>query len=118
MRSVKRRFDLRKMRVRSRIRKYSDRLRLCVVKTSRNLHAQIIDDTKGMTLVAASTLEKDLYKKNASNCNKIAAKIIGKHIADRASKAGIKEVVFDKGGRKYHGVIKVLSDAARTKLNF
>lgn len=118
MRSVKRRFDLRKMRVRSGIRKYSDRLRLCVIKTCRHLYAHIINDTKGITLISASTLEKDLYKKNASNCNKIAAEIVGKNIADRASEAGIKEVVFDKGGRKYHGVIKILSDAARTKLNF
>lgn len=118
MRSVKRRFDLRKTRVRAGIRKNSDRMRLCVVKTGRNLHAQIIDDTNGTTLVSASTLEKNIYNKNVSNNNKVAAGIIGKSIADRASEFGIKEVVFDKGGKKYHGVIKALADAARAKLNF
>ena len=115
---AKKRMLLRKQRARQKIRKVSNRLRLCVTRTCRHIYAQIIDDSKGFTLASASTLEKEFYKKNASNSNLAIAEIIGTEIANRASKLGIKSVVFDRSGNKYHGIVKALADAARKKLNF
>ena len=76
-----------------------------------NITAQIIDDTKGVTLVSASTLEKEINIKNGGNVE--AAKIIGAEIAKRAKKAKIDKVVFDRGGYLYHGRVKALAEAAR-----
>jgi large subunit ribosomal protein L18 len=89
------------------------RLRLSVFRSGRNMSVQIIDDKAGKTLVAASTLEEDLRKKLKTGANKDAAKTIGTLIAERAIKAGIKEVVFDRGGYLYHGRVKELAEAAR-----
>lgn len=91
--------------------KASGRLRLSVHRSGKNIYAQIIDDKKGVTICAASTLEKDL--RAANGANKDAATKVGKMIGERAAKAGIKEVVFDRGGYKYHGRVKALADAAR-----
>ncbi len=118
MRTAKQKFDIRKSRVRYKISKVSNRLRLSVFKSNQHLYAQIIDDTKSITLVSASSVEKDLKAINKSNCNIKVAHKIGKIISDRALAAGIKQVVFDKGGNKYHGVIKALADAARENLEF
>ncbi len=85
--------------------------RLNVFRSNANISAQIIDDTKGVTLVSASTLEKKLKIKNGGNVE--AAKLIGAEIAKRALKAKIKEVVFDRGGYLYHGRVKALAEAAR-----
>ena len=85
--------------------------RLSVFRSNANITAQIIDDTKGVTLVSASTLEKDLKIKNGGNVE--AAKVIGAEIAKRAIKAKIIEVVFDRGGYLYHGRVKALAEAAR-----
>ena len=112
------RSDRRLQRLRSSIRKNSDRLRLCVVKTSRHLYAQIIDDVTGKTLVSASSLEKGIYKSKVSSNNTKMAVIVGANIADRAAEASIQEVVFDRGSKKYHGVIATVADTARKKLNF
>lgn len=104
----------RKMRVRSAIRRVSkDRPRLSVHRTSKNIYAQIIDDAKGHTIVAASSLEKDLKSslKTGADCD--AAKAVGKLIAERAMEAGVKHVVFDRGAFLYHGRVKALGDAAR-----
>ena len=85
--------------------------RLNVFRANANITAQIIDDTKGVTLVSASTLESDLKIKYGGNIE--AAKLIGAEIAKRAKKAKIKEVVFDRGGYLYHGRVKALAEAAR-----
>lgn len=108
----------RKDRVRQKIKMVSTRNRLSVFKSGRHIYAQIIDDSVSKTLVSASTLEKEFRKPNKSNCNVESATKIGKIIGERASKMAIKDVVFDKGGRCYHGVIKALADEARKELNF
>ena len=89
----------------------AEKPRLNVFRANANITAQIIDDTKGVTLVSASTLESDLKIKNGGNVE--AAKLIGAEIAKRAKKAKIKEVVFDRGGYLYHGRVKALAEAAR-----
>ena len=89
------------------------RLRLSVHRSERNISVQIIDDREGKTLVAASTLEEDMKKKLKTGADKAAAKAIGQLVAERAIKAGIKEVVFDRGGNVYHGRVKELAEAAR-----
>jgi large subunit ribosomal protein L18 len=89
------------------------RLRLSVHRSGRHISVQIIDDKQGKTLVAASTLEETLRKALKTGANKDAAKKIGELIAERAIKAGIKEVVFDRGGYLYHGRVKELAEAAR-----
>ena len=104
----------RKRRVRQALQKASGgRPRLSVFRSSENIYAQIIDDTAGRTLAAASSLEKDLRGALKTGANKDAAKAVGKLVAERAMKAGVKEVVFDRGAYIYHGRIKALADAAR-----
>lgn len=104
----------RAQRVRRQIRKVSgDRLRLSVYRSSKNIHAQIIDDAKGHTVAAASTLEKDVKASLKTGADTAAAAAIGKLIAERASKAGVTQVVFDRGPYIYHGRVKALADAAR-----
>ena len=98
-------------RIRKDLKGTKERPRLNVFRSNANITAQIIDDTKGVTLVSASTLEKELKIKNGGNVE--AAKVIGAEIAKRAKKAKIKEVVFDRGGYLYHGRVKALADAAR-----
>jgi large subunit ribosomal protein L18 len=105
-------FQRRRVRVRRTLRKNSaGRPRLSVHRSSKHIYAQVIDDAAGRTVVAASSLEKDLKAK--SGADKAAAAIVGKLLAERAVKAGIKEVVFDRGGYMFHGRIKALADAAR-----
>ena len=105
-------FDRRRQRNRTQIRKNSGgRLRLSIHRTGMHMYAQIIDDTKGVTLAAASTLEADTKKKYGGNA--AAAATIGKLIAKRAKAAGIEQVVFDRGGFLYHGRVKALAEAAR-----
>ena len=95
------------------------RARLSVFRSSKHIHAQLIDDTKGETLVAASSLEKSLREGKKTGANIEAAKAVGKLIAERASAKGIKDVVFDRGSYMYHGRIKALAEAAREGgLNF
>jgi len=95
------------------------RPRLSVFSSSKNIYAQIIDDAKGVTLVAASSLEKDLRGAIKTGADKAAAEAIGKLLAERAVAAGVKDVVFDRGGFLYHGRVKALADAAREGgLNF
>ena len=98
-------------RVRNKVSGTAECPRLNVFRSNANISAQIIDDVKGVTLVSASTLEKELKIKNGGNVE--AAKVIGAEIAKRAKKAKIKEVVFDRGGYLYHGRVKALADAAR-----
>jgi len=91
----------------------SGRLRLSVHRTGKNIYAQVIDDVKGVTLAAASTQDKDLKGALKSGANIEAAAAVGKLIAERAKKAGVSEVIFDRGGYIYHGRIKALADGAR-----
>lgn len=85
--------------------------RLCVFRSNKEIYAQIIDDETRTTLVSASSLDKELKLSNGSNIE--AAKVVGKAIAEKATKAKITKVVFDRGGYLYHGRVKALADAAR-----
>jgi large subunit ribosomal protein L18 len=107
-------------KVRRNIRRAAgERARLSVFRSSKHIYAQVIDDEKGETLAAASSLEKDLRGSLKTGANKDAAKAVGKLIAERAAAKGVKDVVFDRGGYLYHGRIKALADAAREGgLNF
>jgi len=97
-------------RVRNKISGTAECPRLCVFRSNTGVYAQIIDDVKGVTLVSASTLDKDVKTKHA---NKEAAREVGTLIAKRASEKKISNVVFDRGGYIYHGVVKELAEAAR-----
>jgi len=89
------------------------RARLTVFRSSKHIYAQLIDDDKGTTLAAASSLEKAMREGGMKGTNKDAAKAVGKLLAERAKEKGIKDVVFDRGGYLYHGRVKALADAAR-----
>ena len=95
------------------------RMRLSVHRSSKHIYAQVIDDLNGVTLVAASTLEKAQRDSGKTGADIEAAKVVGKLVAERASEKGIKNVVFDRGRFMFHGRIKALADAAREGgLNF
>ena len=98
-------------RLRANLSGTTERPRLAVYRSNKNIAAQIIDDVKKITLVSASSIEHDNKFENGSNI--AAAVLVGKTIAERALAAGITEVVFDRGGYLYHGRIKALADAAR-----
>jgi len=104
----------RKARVRKALKdRAGGKPRLSVFRSSKNIYAQIIDDGKGATLAAASTLDGDLKGKLKSGSDKAAAAEVGKLVAERAIKAGVEAVIFDRGAYIYHGRIKALADAAR-----
>ena len=104
----------RKAQVRRALRQAANgRARLSVYRSSKHIYAQVIDDTKGETLAAASSLEKDMRGSHKNGANIAAAKVVGKLVAERAAAKGIKDVVFDRGGYLYHGRVKALADAAR-----
>ena len=102
--------ERRHKRVRTKISGTAECPRLCVFRSNTNVYAQIIDDTKGVTLVQASTLDKEVKTKHS---NKEAAKEVGTLVAKRAIEKNIKNVVYDRGGYIYHGVVKELAEAAR-----
>jgi len=107
-------FDRRKGRNRVHIRRAGgSRPRLSVFRSGKHIYAQVIDDLQGTTLASASTVDKDLRAAVKTGADKSAASEVGKLIAERAVKAGIKDVVFDRGGYKYHGRVKALAEAAR-----
>lgn len=108
-----RQLERRRRRVRKSILGTSDRPRLNVFRSRAHIYAQIIDDIKGTTLAAASSLDKSLRKSLKSTGGVEAAKAVGQLIADRAKVAKVSTVVFDRGGRMYHGRIKALADASR-----
>lgn len=103
----------RHLRVRRKIQGTAQRPRLNVYRSSKNIYAQIIDDINGTTLVAASSLDKELQDALSYGGNKEAAKQVGKLIGERALEKGINEVVFDRGGYIYHGRVQELSEGAR-----
>lgn len=98
-------------RVRNKVSGTTEVPRLNVFRSNSNIFAQIIDDTKGITLASASSIDKELKLTNGSNVE--AAKEVGKLIAERAKKANINKVTFDRGGYLYHGRVKALAEAAR-----
>ncbi len=107
----------RQNRTRFKLKKVTDRKRLSIFKSNNHIYAQIINDEKGVTLASASSLEKSIRTENKTK--KELAERIGKEIAKRSIENGIKEVAFDKGKYKYHGIIKILAEAARAGgLNF
>jgi large subunit ribosomal protein L18 len=104
----------RKQRVRLALRRSGGgRPRLSVFRSSKHIYAQVIDDLKGETIASASSMEKEMRTGANTGANIDAAKAVGKLLAERAVKAGIKEVVFDRGSYLYHGRVKALADAAR-----
>lgn len=107
-------FQRRTARVRRQLTKVSGgRPRLSVFRSSKHIYAQVIDDAKGVTLAAASSIDTELKGKLAKGADKAAAAEVGKLVAQRAVKAGVENVVFDRGGYLFHGRVKALADAAR-----
>jgi large subunit ribosomal protein L18 len=105
-------FDRRRRRVRTALRaRASGKPRLSVHRSGRHIYAQVIDDAAGKTLASASSLDKDLKAKTGATRERAAA--VGKAVAERARKAGVSAVVFDRGGFLFHGRVKALADAAR-----
>ena len=99
--------------VRNKLRQFTNRPRLSVFRSLANISVQIIDDVRGHTLVAASSLEKDLRSTSKGMRKTDVAKRVGALLAERAKRSGLVEVAFDRGAYKYHGRIKALADAAR-----
>ena len=107
----------RKERVRYKTKKFSTRKRLSVFRSNNHLYAQLIDDSKGITLASSSSLEKSIKDKKLQR--KEIAELIGTNIAKKIISKGIDKVAFDRGKYKYHGLIKILAEAARSEgLNF
>jgi len=105
-------FDRRRRRVRTALKaRASGKPRLSVHRSGRHIYAQLIDDAAGKTIVAASSLDKDLRKDGGATRDNAAT--VGKTLAERAKKAGVSRVVFDRGGFLFHGRVKALADAAR-----
>jgi large subunit ribosomal protein L18 len=105
-------FDRRRQRVRTTLRKRAaGKPRLSIHRSGRHIYAQVIDDVAGKTLASASTLDKDLKGKTAAT--REGAAVVGKAVAERAKKAGVSAVVFDRGGFLFHGRVKALADAGR-----
>jgi large subunit ribosomal protein L18 len=107
-------------KVRRRARRAAGRrARLSVFRSSKHIYAQVIDDVNGQTLASASSLEKEMRESLKTGANIEAAKAVGRRLAERAAAKGVKDVVFDRGGYRYHGRVKALADAARERgLNF
>ena len=103
----------RKKRIRKNIVGTPQRPRLCVFRSARHIYAQVIDDTRGQTLAAASSLEKSVKESPDANNKKSAANLVGKLVAERALEKGVKQIVFDRNGFLYHGRVKAVSDGAR-----
>ncbi len=114
MANSKQLFKRRQGRTRQKLhRKSIQRPRLSVFRSGKHIYAQVIDDAEKVTLVSASTLEKDMRSKQKTGANVDAAGQVGKALAERAIAKGVKEVVFDRGGYKFHGRVKALAEAAR-----
>ena len=113
MATVRARTERRKANVRRAIKQAAARPRLSVFRSSKHIYAQVIDDEKGQTVAAASSLEKDLRGSLKTGANVDAAKAVGKLLAQRTKEKGVETVVFDRGGYLFHGRVKALADAAR-----
>ena len=114
MLNTKELFSKRVQRNRSALKRRSpDKMRLSVFRSSKNIYAQVIDDLNGRTVASASSLEKDLRGALKTGGDKSAAEAVGKLEAERALENGFAEVIFDRGGYRYHGRVKALADSAR-----
>ena len=100
-------------RIRKRVQGHESAPRLNVYRSTRHIYAQVVDDARGHTLVSASSLDKEVRETLKTGGNVGAAKDVGKVLAERAKKAGVSRVVFDRGGYAYHGRVRALADAAR-----
>ena len=100
-------------RVREKIRRKQTRPRLCVFRSLNHIYAQVIDDAQGHSLASASTLDPEIKKETTDKAKTAKAELVGHLVAKRALTKGINQVVFDRGGYKYHGRVKALADAAR-----
>ena len=100
-------------RVRAKVSGTEDRPRLCVFRSSRHIYCQVIDDTRGVTLVSASSMEDRGEDNKPAGPKTAASAVVGKRVAERALEKGITQVVFDRGGYKYHGRVKALAEASR-----
>jgi large subunit ribosomal protein L18 len=107
------RYHFRRLRTRRKIYGTPERPRLSVARTSKHIYAQLVDDTQGHTLAFASSVEPDLRPGGKTGANVAAAKAVGEALAARAKAAGVENVVFDRGGRPYHGRVKAVADGAR-----
>jgi large subunit ribosomal protein L18 len=118
MKKMDKLFERRERRTRYRVKKFGiGRPRLSVYRSGKHIYAQVIDDEQGVTVAAASTLDKTLRDNKGTDV--AAASAVGKLVAERAAEKGVKDVVFDRGGYRFHGRIKALADAAREGgLNF
>ncbi len=105
--------EKRKKRIRRKVNGTAQRPRLTVFRSSNNLYAQMVDDTQNKILLTVSTLDKDIKSKVKNTGNTDAAKVLGKLLAERATKKGYKEAVFDRSGYLFHGRVKALAEAAR-----
>jgi large subunit ribosomal protein L18 len=101
------------LRLRKKIRGTHERPRLSVFRSLNHIYAQIIDDERGVTLVSASSLDRDVRAISASGGSLTGAKVVGEEVAKRARARGIEKVVYDRGGYRFHGRVRVLADAAR-----
>jgi large subunit ribosomal protein L18 len=108
------RIKLRHRRIRKRVVGTTERPRLCVHFSGQHIYAQVIDDTVGKTVAAASTVEKDLRGSQRSHANVTTAEKVGSLLAERTLQKNVRQVVFDRGGFTYHGRVKALADAARS----
>ena len=116
MGSPQRRKELRRKRqkrIRTKVSGSAERPRLSVFRSAKHIYAQIIDDSQGMTLVSASTMEPDVRTGQKFDSKVAAAQFIGKRVGERAAEKGIRTVVFDRGGFMYHGRVKAVSEGAR-----
>ena len=105
--------NARHIRVRTKVKGTAPRPRLCVFRSLEHVYAQVIDDSRSHTLASASTIDPEIKDKTADMKKTAQAELVGSLVARRASEAGITQVVFDRGGYKYHGRIKALAEAAR-----
>lgn len=100
-------------RVRAKVEGTGSRPRLCVFRSSSHIYAQVIDDSQGQTLAAASTLDPEIKGETSGKVKAAQAQLVGTLVAKRALSGGVKQVVFDRGGYRYHGRVKALAEAAR-----
>ena len=105
--------ERRHVRVRGKVKGTAERPRLCVFRSLNHIYAQVIDDIRGHTLVSASTLDPEVRGDSAGKTKTARTELIGSMVAKRALSQGVKQVVFDRGGYKYHGRVKALAEAAR-----
>ncbi len=114
MLTIRKLFERRRQRVRLQIRRRANgRPRLSVFRSNKHIYAQVIDDSRGLTLAAASSLDKDLRAQLKTGGDRAAAAAVGRLLAERAKAAGLSKVVFDRGGYLYHGRVQALAEAAR-----